>query len=75
LLAYAGGLWIPPQYLPHAIQIVSPYLPTRAFGDLMWSVAGGPNASHAVITLASYAAVFAAAASLGYRRDERVRYA
>jgi ABC-2 type transport system permease protein len=75
LLGYAGGLWIPPQYLPHAIQVVSPYLPTRAFGDLLWSVAGGGNASHAVVTLASYAAVFAGIASLGYRRDERIRYA
>jgi ABC-2 type transport system permease protein len=75
LLAYAGGLWIPPQYLPHAIQVVSAYLPTRAFGDLLWSVAGGGNASHAVVTLASYAAIFAGIASLGYRRDERVRYA
>src|SRR6202042_3938065 len=27
VLAYAGGLWIPPPYLPHALQIVSPYLP------------------------------------------------
>jgi ABC-2 type transport system permease protein len=75
VLAYAGGLWIPPQYLPHALQIVSPYLPTRAFGDLLWSVAGGGNASRAVIVLASYAAVFAGIASFGYRRDERVRYA
>jgi ABC-2 type transport system permease protein len=75
LLAYAGGLWIPPQYLPHALQVVSPYLPTRAFGDLLWSITGSGNASHAVVVLASYAAFFAGIASLGYRRDERVRYA
>jgi ABC-2 type transport system permease protein len=75
LLAYAGGLWIPPQYLPHALQIVSPYLPTRAFGDLLWSVNGGANSLRAIVMLALYAAVFATVASLGYRRDERVRYA
>jgi ABC-2 type transport system permease protein len=75
LLAYAGGLWIPPQYLPHALQSVSPYLPTRAFGDLLWSVAGTASASHALVVLFFYAVAFAAIASLGYRRDERVRYA
>jgi ABC-2 type transport system permease protein len=75
ILAYAGGLWIPPQYLPHALQAVSPYLPTRAFGDLLWSIAGGGNASRGFVVLIVYSVVFAGVASLGYRRDERVRYA
>ena len=75
LLAYAGGLWIPPQYLPHALQIISPYLPTRAFGDLVWSIVGTGNGAHAVVVLVFYAAAFAGIAALGYRRDERVRYA
>jgi ABC-2 type transport system permease protein len=75
LLAYAGGLWIPPQYLPHVIQQISPYLPTRAFADLLWSVTGGAGAPHAVLVLFCYAAFFAGVASIGYRRDERVRYA
>ena len=75
ILAYAGGLWMPPQYLPHALQVVSPYLPTRAFGDLLWSVAGSGNAAHAIAVLFWYGAIFAGIAALGYRRDERVRYA
>jgi ABC-2 type transport system permease protein len=75
VLSYAGGLWMPPQYLPHAIQTVSTYLPTRAFGDLLWSITGNADASRAVTVLAVYAAIFAAVASFGYRRDERVRYA
>jgi len=75
ILAYAGGLWIPPQYLQHPIQVVSPYLPTRAFGDLLWSIPGGGNAPHALVLLFWYATIFAGVASLGYRRDERVRYA
>jgi ABC-2 type transport system permease protein len=75
LLAYAGGLWIPPQFLPHAVQSISPYLPTRQFADLLWGVVDGNGTVNALAGLAIYAAVFAAAASLGYRRDERVRYA
>jgi ABC-2 type transport system permease protein len=75
VLAYAGGLWMPPQFLPHALRVVSPYLPTRAFGDLLWSITGQAGAAHAALVLLLYAAVFAAVATLGYRRDERVRYA
>jgi lipid-A-disaccharide synthase-like uncharacterized protein len=54
---------------------VSPYLPTRAFGDLLWSIAGDGNPAHAIVVLFWYFAIFAGVATLGYRRDERVRYA
>lgn len=75
LLAYAGGLWMPPEYLPRFVQTFSPYLPTRAFADLLWSVPGGGGATRALATLAVYGALFALLASVGYRRDERTRYA
>ncbi|HTX60003.1 MAG TPA: ABC transporter permease [Verrucomicrobiae bacterium] len=75
LLAYMGGLWIPPQYLPRDVQAISPYLPTRAFADLLWSVTSGRGAAAAVVLLAAYAALFLAVASIAYRRDERKRYA
>jgi ABC-2 type transport system permease protein len=75
LLAYAGGLWMPPQYLPHAVQIVSPYLPTRQFADLLWSAIDGSSPSHAIAGLALYTLLFGALAIAGYRRDERIRYA
>lgn len=75
LLAYAGGLWMPPQDLPAFVQRFSPYLPTRQFGELLWSVAGGPFPVKALVGLAIYTAVFGIIASRGYRRDERTRYA
>jgi ABC-2 type transport system permease protein len=75
LLAYAGGLWMPPQYLPSFVATISPYLPTRQFGDLLWSVVGGGNATRAVVGLALYSAIFGLLAAIGYRRDERKRYA
>lgn len=75
LLAYAGGLWMPPDDLPSFVQRLSPYLPTRQFADLLWSLTGGGHALRALTGLALYTLVFAAIATLGYRRDERKRYA
>jgi ABC-2 type transport system permease protein len=75
LLAYAGGLWMPPDELPRFVQAVSPYLPTRQFADLLWSVTGHGDASRALAGLAVYAGLFAVIAAIGYRRDERKRYA
>lgn len=75
LLAYAGGLWMPPRYLPHFVQQISPYLPTRMFGDLLWSAIGGDLPVRAVAGLAIYTIVFAILAVVGYRRDEGKRYA
>jgi ABC-2 type transport system permease protein len=75
LLAYAGGLWMPPSYLPDFVQKVSPYLPTRQFADLLWSVTGGGDAARALMGLAVYTVLFALLAGWGYRRDERKRYA
>lgn len=75
LLAYAGGLWMPPDELPKFVQTISPYLPTRAFADLLWSVTGGGDATRGLTVLAAYGVTFAAIAAIGYRRDERKRYA
>jgi ABC-2 type transport system permease protein len=75
LLAYAGGLWMPPQYLPEFVQRISPYLPTRMFADLLWSVTGNGRAPAALAGLSLYTLIFAVVATIGYRRDERKRYA
>ena len=75
LLAYGGGLWIPPEDLPRVVAQISPYLPTRQFADLLWSAATGSGAGPALLGLAAYTLLFAAAAAAGYRRDERTRYA
>lgn len=74
LLSFAGGLWIPPQYLPHPAQLLSPYTPTRQFGDLLWGVNFGASPLHPLLALLIFAAIFAAIASIGYRRDEKQRY-
>lgn len=75
LLAYAGGLWMPPSDLPSIVARISPFLPTRQFGELLWSVTGNALPASAIAGLALYAVAFAALASIGYRRDEQTRYA
>ena len=75
LLAYAGGLWMPPQYLPSFVQRISPFLPTRQFADLLWSVTSDTHVLRAVTGLAAYTLLFGFIAAAGYRRDERKRYA
>jgi len=68
LLSGAGGL-------PGSVAAVSSYLPTRLWGDLLvGAVQGRSWRAHDVVGLVVYAGAFAAAASLGYRRDEGERF-
>ncbi len=75
LLAYAGGLWTGPGDLPHTVRAISPYTPTRQWGDVLWpAVAGAPwRASHWLL-LGAYAAAFGALAAWGFARDELRRF-
>jgi ABC-2 type transport system permease protein len=71
----AGGFWIPPQYMPSYIAAVSPYVPMRQYGELLWSIAQpGHDAMRAMTMLVCFAVVFTTLAVIGYRRDERARY-
>ena len=75
LFAYAGGLWTGPADLPHTVARISPYVPTRQWGDLLWAaVGGGPLRWSHWLALTAYAAIFAAIAAWGYRRDEGQRF-
>ncbi len=73
--AYAGGLWTGPSGLPHAVELVAPYLPTRQWGEVLWATVRGESwgGSH-WIALAAFAMAFAALAAWGYRRDEGQRF-
>jgi ABC-2 type transport system permease protein len=71
LLAYAGGLWTGPGDLPPAVRSISPYTPTRQWGDVLWPAASGVpwQASHWLL-LTAYAFGFGALAAWGFARDE-----
>jgi len=74
-LSFAGGLWLPPNILPKTIQDISPYLPTRHFGEIVWAAAGGSQweAKYWIYSLC-YLLVFLVIAILGYRREQFQRY-
>jgi ABC-2 type transport system permease protein len=74
-LAFAGGLWFAPAELPKPFDAVSPYLPTRQWGELLWdAVEGRPWSAGPFLWLGGYAAAFFGAAAAGYRRNEEERY-
>ena len=74
-MAFAGGLWLPPDQLPAAVQQVSPYLPTRMFAEIAWAAVGNrATPLSAAGGLAAYAIVFIVFAAWRYRREERRRY-
>ena len=75
LLAYAGGLWTGPGDLPHAVASISPYTPTRQWGDLLWpAVTGGAWRATHWLLLGAYTLGFGALAAWGYARDELQRF-
>jgi len=74
LLSFAGGLWVPPSQLPAFAAAVSPFTPTRQFAELLWSALGTPS-WQAAGALSIFAVLFGVLAALGYRRDERQKYA
>jgi ABC-2 type transport system permease protein len=75
VLSYAGGLWIRPGGLPHVVQTLSPYLPTRALADVLVATALGAGIRPgAWLSLLGFALLFALLAAIGYRRDEGRRY-
>ena len=74
-LSYVGGLWTGPDGVPSGVAALSVWLPTRAWGDLLWAAAvGQPWPARDTLELAAYLAAFAVLAGWGYRRDEGQRF-
>jgi len=75
VLAFLGALWTTPEHLPGSVERVSPFVPTRQFGNALWSATAG-HLWHPRdwALLAGWGIVFAALAVWGYRRDEGRRY-
>jgi ABC-2 type transport system permease protein len=74
-LAFAGGLFLPPEAFPSWLDALSQALPSRAARDLVVEVTTGIEGSPwALPVLLAWTAAFAALAVLAYRRDEGRRF-
>lgn len=74
-LAFAGGLFIPPQGFPDWLAGISKATPTRAGRDLLvGALTGEPAYGSAWPVLIGWTVVFAALAVWAYRRDEGRRF-
>ena len=74
-MSFIGGLWVPPQFLPDAVKALSPFMPTRQWGEVVWpTVNGMPWHLEPFLWLAGFTLLFGALALWGYRRDEGQRF-
>jgi ABC-2 type transport system permease protein len=75
VLSFLGALWTTPAQLPGSVSSISPLVPTRQFGNVLWGATSGRLwRPQDWLLLAAWSAVFAALATWGYRRDEGRRY-
>jgi ABC-2 type transport system permease protein len=75
VLSFLGALWTTPEHLPSSLEAISPLVPTRQFGNVLWGAAEGriwPPRDW--LLLLGWACAFALLAAWGYRRDEGKRY-
>jgi ABC-2 type transport system permease protein len=74
-IAILGGLFLPPQIMPGFVQAVSPYVPARGAGELLWALTTGKSPDVvALIMLGVWTVIAALAAGWAYRRDEGRRF-
>lgn len=74
-LAFAGGLFIPPESFPGWLNTVSQLLPTRAARDVTnWVVLDRPPSVLTVLALVGWIALTVLLAVLAYQRDEGRRF-
>jgi ABC-2 type transport system permease protein len=75
VFSFVGALWTTPAHLPPSIASISPIVPTRQFGNVLWGAAEGDLWRPRVwLLLLGWTAVFGLLAAWGYRRDEGRRY-
>lgn len=73
-LTFAGGLWKPPTLLPESLQTVSKYLPTRHYGEVLWSIVLDQKIdSEYLFALGIYGLVFLVLGYIGLRKDYKAR--
>jgi len=74
-LAFAGGLFVPPETFPEWLDAISRALPSRAARDVVVPLSvGGDVSGRALVVLAAWSVVLAVLTAAVYRRDEGRRF-
>jgi ABC-2 type transport system permease protein len=75
-MAFASGLFIPPQNLPDVVQKVTVFLPLYHYGQLAWDTIGGASEPlwRAVLGLLIWTVILFAAAVRAYRLDQTRKF-
>lgn len=74
-LAFAGGLFLPPQMFPTWLDAISRLTPTRGARELIIAATtGAPLGTAFVLVLLGWTAALAALTVFAYRRDEGRNY-
>jgi ABC-2 type transport system permease protein len=75
VLSFLGALWTTPARLPDSLAPLSPLVPTRQLGNVLWgAVEGGFWRPRDWLLLGAWTLAFAGLARWGYVRDEGRRY-
>jgi len=70
MLSFFGGLFTPVAFLPHALRVMAPYMPTYAVGEIARSPITGTGFTLAHVTLLLiWTAAFSAGTAFLFRRD------
>jgi len=74
-LAYLGGMWIPPRFLPKLAQKISQYTPSRHWMEIVWPAISGQrwSAIHWLV-VAFFIVAFALLSIWAQKRDEKIQF-
>jgi ABC-2 type transport system permease protein len=76
-MGFLGGLWMPIEVLPKALQHFAPFLPSYHFGQIALAILGAPaqgSVSTHIEALIGFGLVFAGAAWMAQSRDHERMY-
>ncbi|MEJ8305102.1 ABC transporter permease [Saccharibacillus sacchari] len=72
-LAISGGLWMPFEIMPEAVQRIGKWLPSYNYGEGAWSIAaGGTPSATSVVLLLGYLAAFMVLSGYVRKKQEAV---
>ncbi|MGA7159355.1 MAG: ABC transporter permease [Acidobacteriaceae bacterium] len=73
-MSFLSGLWLPIQFLPHALQVIAPIFPTYHLAQLMYAALGAPTQGSALshwLGVLGFTLVMLGVTAIAFRRSEQ----